>query len=195
LPSEQGVVRRTSSGAIIAAITLTEAANGFGNRFLFTCVKRSKLLPFGGEPDRDTMSELEFRLAERLNAAIDRNPARPPRVLGFDQPATELWCQIYGTLSAPTPGLLGAVIARAEAQVVRLALVYALLDGAEAIGQVHLEAALELWIYCEDSAGTWMMYMDNLTTKAQQRFLPAAKVKSLISIHPGSLMGEQTRCI
>ena len=113
----------------------------------------------------------------------------------INQPATELWCQIYGTLSAPTPGLLGAVIARAEAQVVRLALVYALLDGAEAIGQVHLEAALELWIYCEDSAGTWMMYMDNLTTKAQQRFLPAAKVKSLISIHPGSLMGEQTRCM
>jgi hypothetical protein len=133
-------------------LTFTEAANGFANRFLFACIKRSKLLPFGGEPDRDTMSELEFRLTERLNAAIDRNPNRPPRVLGFDQPATELWFEVYGTLSGPSPGLLGAVIARAEAQVVRLSLLYALLDGADAIATVHLEAAVELWMYCEESA-------------------------------------------
>jgi hypothetical protein len=30
-------------------LTRTDAASGFGNRFLFACVRRSKLLPFGGE--------------------------------------------------------------------------------------------------------------------------------------------------
>ena len=30
----------------------TEVANGFANRLLFTCVRRSKLLPDGGRPDR-----------------------------------------------------------------------------------------------------------------------------------------------
>jgi hypothetical protein len=31
-------------------LTATDSANGFANRFLFMCVKRSKLLPFGGSP-------------------------------------------------------------------------------------------------------------------------------------------------
>ena len=98
------------------------------------------------------MRDLEFKLRERVNAARHHNPSRPPRVFSFDRNAAKLWCEIYGTLSAPAAGLFGAVIARGEAQVVRLALLFALLDGADAIGKVHLEAALELWCYCEDSA-------------------------------------------
>jgi hypothetical protein len=45
------------------------------------------------------------------------------------------------------------VLARGEAQVLRLALIYALLEQSRAIDLVHLEAARELWAYCEASAG------------------------------------------
>jgi hypothetical protein len=62
------------------------------------------------------------------------------------------WEAVYPALSAAQPGLLGAVTARAEAQAIRLALVYALLDGAEYIDVVHLWAALAIWEYCEASA-------------------------------------------
>src|SRR5262249_8277283 len=48
--------------------------------------------------------------------------------------------------------LLGAVIARAEPQVIRLALIYALLDCTSQIDVVHLEAAMAVWAYCEESA-------------------------------------------
>jgi hypothetical protein len=48
--------------------------------------------------------------------------------------------------------LLGAVTARAEAQVVRLALLYALIDGKAAIGVEHLKAAVAFWEYAEASA-------------------------------------------
>ena len=48
--------------------------------------------------------------------------------------------------------MLGAVTGRAEAQCIRLALLYALLDEAPQIGARHLRAALALWKYCEDSA-------------------------------------------
>ena len=41
--------------------------------------------------------------------------------------------------------------ARAEAQVVRLATLYALLDGVARIRLVHLQAAQEVWGYCEES--------------------------------------------
>ena len=49
-------------------------------------------------------------------------------------------------------GLLGAVTARAEAQVLRLSLLYALLDTSRLIEPAHLAAALECWRYSEDSA-------------------------------------------
>ena len=43
-------------------------------------------------------------------------------------------------------------MARAEAHVVRLALIYALLDRAEAIDRAHIDAALALWAYAARSA-------------------------------------------
>ena len=48
-------------------------------------------------------------------------------------------------------GLVGALIARAEPQVLRLSLTYTLADGAEAIDIPHLEAAWAVWQYCRDS--------------------------------------------
>jgi hypothetical protein len=45
------------------------------------------------------------------------------------------WATVYGALSASQPGLLGAVTARAEAQTIRLALIYALLDGTAEIDE------------------------------------------------------------
>lgn len=40
----------------------------------------------------------------------------------------------------------------AEAQVLRVSMLYALLDRSDVIRRDHLEAALSLWRYCEDSA-------------------------------------------
>ena len=48
--------------------------------------------------------------------------------------------------------MLGAITARAEAQVMRLALIYALLDRSTVIGATHLRAALAVWEYAEASA-------------------------------------------
>ncbi len=66
--------------------------------------------------------------------------------------AREQWETVYSDLSAAQPGLLGAVVARGEAQVVRLGLIYALLDGSGQIDVPHLKAALAFWEYCESSA-------------------------------------------
>jgi hypothetical protein len=68
------------------------------------------------------------------------------------EPAKREWEAIYPHLSAEQPGLLGAITARAEAQTIRLALIYALLDGKDQIDVVHLRAAIAVWEYCEASA-------------------------------------------
>ena len=66
--------------------------------------------------------------------------------------AREVWEHVYATLSQGKPALLGAILGRAEAQTVRLALIYALLDGSDHIGVEHLNAALSVWSFCESSA-------------------------------------------
>jgi hypothetical protein len=129
-----------------ARLSRTEMANGFANRFLYVLVKRSKELPFGGNL---TDSEI-LHLGERLKGIV--NKAKPIGRMDMSDDARAKWAAIYHDLSAPKPGLLGAVVARGEAQTVRLALNYALLDGADEIGLPHLEAALAVWEYCEASA-------------------------------------------
>jgi len=132
-----------------ARLTRTDAANGYANRFLFPLVKRSKELPFGG----DTLDDrVLVELGDRFKKVVDRELATPTGKIGWTPPAAEVWKGVYGPLSRGQPGLLGAVTSRAEAQVVRLALVYALLDGATNIDVPHINAALAVWEYCEASA-------------------------------------------
>jgi hypothetical protein len=129
-----------------ARISRTEMGNGFANRFLFALIRRSKGLPFGGNL---TDSEILY-LGERLKSVIDS--AKPVGRVDMTDAARSKWAAVYADLSAAKPGLLGAVIARAEAQTIRLALIYALLDGADKIDLPHLEAGVAVWEYCESSA-------------------------------------------
>jgi hypothetical protein len=124
----------------------TSMANGYANRFLFACVRRSKLLPHGGALDGETITEL----GGKTYAALEQ--ARPIGEVTMTPAAKELWVVIYARLSEGAPGLLGAITQRADAQTIRLALLYALLDGSTQIDLVHLEAAEALWAYCEASA-------------------------------------------
>jgi hypothetical protein len=126
-------------------LTQTETANGFANRFMFVCAGRSKLLPEGGYVDAAALDALRGELVEALAFAKSAGE------LKRDEEARELWCQIYGELSDGRPGLAGALLARAEAHVMRLALLYALLDRSTSIRAPHLLAALALWDYCERS--------------------------------------------
>jgi hypothetical protein len=65
--------------------------------------------------------------------------------------AKEDWRKVYPVLSEGEPGLLGAMIGRAEAQVIRLALIYALFDRCAEIDFGHLQAAIAVWEFCESS--------------------------------------------
>ena len=124
----------------------TEAANGFGNRVMWFMVRRSKMLPEGGRPDPGVMAQL----ARQVGVAVGH--ARRSGELRRDPRCREVWAAIYPELSADRAGLLGAVVARAEAHVTRLALLYALLDEATEVRVEHLGAALNVWRFAEASA-------------------------------------------
>jgi hypothetical protein len=131
---------------LVRSINATEAGNGFGNRFMWICVNRSKVLPEGGQLHTVDLSDIIKRLGEAFRFALDA------KEMSRDEEARQLWANVYPELSEGKPGLLGAMIARAEAQVLRLSCLYALLDLSDVVRVEHLQAGLAFWQYCEDSA-------------------------------------------
>jgi hypothetical protein len=115
---------------------------GLLNRFLWYCVRRSKLLPEGGALDPASLADFSRRVAKAVSEA-----QRLSR-LHWSPFTREVWRNVYPALSAARPGLLGAVISRAEAQTVRLAVIYAALRGSNEISPEDLTAALAAWNYC-----------------------------------------------
>ncbi len=140
------IIGHISKEELLRYLESTEAGNGFANRFLWSCVRRSKCLPEGGQPNPSELNAITDRLKDCIRFA--RGTGQMER----DQEARELWHEVYPDLSEGKPGLLGAMIARAEAQVMRLACIYALLDRSSVVRVEHLRAALAFWRYCEESA-------------------------------------------
>ena len=73
----------------------------------------------------------------------------------FDVDAYRAWESAYDVLTEGATGIFGSMTARAEAQVVRLSTLYALLDSSNLIRMEHLKAAQEVWAYCEDACVTY----------------------------------------
>ena len=98
-----------------------------------------------------SLTDADFeKLAGQLTLAIDA-ARKISRVVRNDE-ARALWKDVYRKLTADRAGNYGAVTSRAEAHVLRLSIIYALLDGSSEIQLCHLKAALECWRYCQDSA-------------------------------------------
>jgi hypothetical protein len=140
------ILGHITTGELVKHLTETEMANGLANRFVCMLVKRSKHLPFGGEwhtvnlqpISREIVGALEFATAERR--------------MGWADDARPLWVEAYDALTEDRPGMFGAVTARAEAQILRLAMLYALADCSYEICRTHVESALAVWEYAEESA-------------------------------------------
>ncbi|MBX9878851.1 MAG: DUF3987 domain-containing protein [Candidatus Obscuribacterales bacterium] len=120
--------------------------NGLANRFLWVCARRQKMVPFPKAMDGDLVDELSSELAKAIKTASDIG------IVSLASNTIEIWKALYPMISQDESGILGVVTARAEAQVLRLALIYALLDRSSTILPEHLEAALAVWQYCHNSA-------------------------------------------
>jgi hypothetical protein len=168
--SHISIIGHITKDEIRARLTRTDMANGFANRFLFCIVKRSKLLPHGGHLDEAALVKLADRSAKAVEFA--KNVGR----IRMTDEAAKAWEAAYPDLSAERPGLLGAVTARAEAQVIRLALIFALMDSKDTIDTAHLDAALAVWAYCDQSAN--LIFGDSLGDPIADEILAALRRNS-----------------
>ena len=142
-----------------------EFFNGFGNRFLWACAQRSKILPDSEGIESAGLGDLVSQLCEtaewgRQVAQMERDPA-----------AGEIWQVIYRQLADEIPGLLGEVLARGDAQTLRLSMIYALADRSRIISEQHLRAAHAVWKYCEGSAS--FLFGDRLGDPKAEKILAA----------------------
>jgi len=139
------IIAHVTPEELLANLTATDRANGFANRFLITLVHRSQLLPEGGGDVN--VSGIVIRLSQAVAAAFGRGR------IERDSAAKDLWAETYRRITQGRDGMRGALCGRAEAHVLRLSLLYALLDGADKIRLDHLQAATAVWDYCDRSVG------------------------------------------
>jgi hypothetical protein len=168
-----GIVSHVTKDELLRNLTDTETSNGFGNRFCWFAVRRSKELPFPSTPSDEALQSLAIQIGKALQEA------RHIGAVSLTDLAREAWKAVYHDLSADRPGMAGALLARGEAHVMRLSALYAVLDGEAAIDLVHLRAGLSLWQYAEES--TRLIFGDTLGNPIADTILRALRVSGDIS--------------
>jgi hypothetical protein len=141
-----GIVAHITMAELDTLLSKVELFNGFANRFLWFVVRRSKLVPLAAGMSNSDVDRLGREYGARLRAAASLGE------MEFSDDARELYCNLYPELTADQSGLYGVVTARAEAQVIRIALTFALLDASPLITTQHVVAAIAVWDYCDGSA-------------------------------------------
>ncbi len=141
------IIGHITQAELLRYLDAIEIFSGFANRFLWVAVQRAKVLPIGSDPPALEIRNLAQQVKKALTTASRFGEIR------FSAPAAELWSYLYHKWSKEERvGLLATILQRVEAQVLRLSLLYALLDEKPRIEPDHIQAAEAFWRYCEDSA-------------------------------------------
>lgn len=161
------IIGHITRDELLMELSNNDKVNGFGNRNLWLCVRRSKFLPDGGDWNHLDLNPLISQLKNAVEFA------RSVREMRRDSEARAMWHAVYPQLSGERPGLFGSLTSRAEAHVLRLSCIYALLDLSAEVQRCHLEAALAVWKYSEDS--TRVIFGDALGNHVADQILAAIR--------------------
>lgn len=142
------IIGHITTDELDARLTGLDAANGFANRFMWVCARRARFLPNGGRLPYSLFNHAVGNIHEIIAYASDPNGI----VMGRSPEAGTVWEAHYRRLTTARPGLLGSLLSRAAPIVMRIACIYALCDMTCVVSKEHMEAALEVWRYCEESA-------------------------------------------
>ena len=154
LTRKDPLTARDAHGAVIGHITPEELVrllsaidreNGFGNRFLFAASRRGAYKAAPTNPAPEALAAIAIRVTRALRHRVGGG------ALARDRAAEELWAQIHERLAEGLPGKLAGLTKRGRPQVMRLALIYALLDCDVCIRRQHIESAVAVWQYSERS--------------------------------------------
>ena len=173
-------------------------SNGFANRFVFLASKRIRLLSNPGRPNQTKLNDFARKLSIAIHAASKIGQ------MHRSVNANLLWKELYEKLEAPRTGRLhNSVVRRGSPYVVRLSMIYALLDTPivdpypnnpqklltrqpYVIEEKHLRAAYALWQYAERTSK--FVFGDSLGDKTAEKI-----EKLLIASGDSGLMTHEIR--
>ena len=161
------IIGHITQTELLLTLSEVESANGYANRFLFFCVKRAKLLPFGGETKIEGFGRIQDRIIEAVEFSKEKGS------MNFSIEASQLWISTYEHLETSRFGYLAKITQRASPYVLRLSLIFALLDKSNLVEKQHLEAALAVWQHSEDSAR--YVFGERLENQTAERILAELK--------------------
>ena len=164
-----GVVGHITIQELRRELTATEAANGFANRHIFIPAKRTKII---SRPGRMEPQALTY-YAQELNSAL--NAAHGAREVALTEEAWERYDDIYREVETRDvgEGLALSIITRGAPNILRMALITALINKSPTIEVEHLEAAYAIWNYAE--AGVLHIYGDKLGDRYADTLLSAVR--------------------
>jgi Protein of unknown function (DUF3987) len=139
------IVGHITETELLKQLTQTDRENGFANRFLWFYIDRSKFLPSPKGVPQAELDPLIIQLKKTVSTA------QTIKEMTRNSEAETLWEKIYAGLTTVGSDLTGALTSRAEAQVLRVSMIYALADSSPIIRAEHLNAALAVWDYCKQS--------------------------------------------
>jgi hypothetical protein len=158
----------TTPDDLRARLPILQMNDGLGSRIDWFASESDKELPEDEPIPREVLQPFVERLQALRNVHTELTKCGN-LLVRRDAEAQALWKTVYGSrLRLDRPGLLGKMVARAAPTVLRIALIYAVadcpikrtledslpyLDTQDLkIRLPHLQAALAVWAYCEESA-------------------------------------------
>jgi len=147
------------------SISKSDLSNGFANRFLWVFVEMTKELPFGGDLDDSELIPIAEKVKDIIKWVNSKNEIK----MIWDEEAKGAWIECYSDLVKDFDGVLGTVTSRAAPQVLRLTILFAIMDKNKIMSKKHLESALILWRYSLQSAD--YIFGNNMNGKIQNKIL------------------------
>ena len=179
-------ISHITNAELRAKLEETEALNGFGNRILWVCVRRHKHVSRPQPIPDEAMKRMAAAFVEVIRKAQGLERVR------MTQNAGEFYDKLYMKITPSRPGLYGVITGRAEAQVIRLSLLYAMLEGCSRIHTRHIKSGLAFWNYADASARFIFHGMNEDPKK--RKLLDALKVQGEMSrTHIRDLFGRHLK--
>ena len=138
---------------LLTCLSEVENKNGFSNRVLWIASKRVKKIPL--PPWINWKAQHPQIIARLANIVEHLGPNAPKRELYWSDEAQKEWRKFYHSIKTASDGVLGSIIARSDAHVLRLTMLFTVLDDSSLMEPQHLKAAIAFWQYCERSA-SWI---------------------------------------
>jgi hypothetical protein len=148
----------------LRSIQEVENQNGFSNRILWIASYRREIIP---RPKAILWQKDHPNIVTRIGEVLATFGANNKRELDWSKEGKIAWDTFYRSLKGYGSSIVGSIIARSAAHVLRLTMLYTVLDYSALMEPKHLHAANAFWQYCVRSA-QWM-FRENTGNKIADR--------------------------